>query len=344
MIRKYLFTWLVIFFLGFSWGCDRNKKVDVSVDSSPVAATVGTEPITSEDLSLYVKQRLSGAPQSIDDKVLERYLQELVTARSLAQEARRQQLDKRYDIRREIEQLLAARLLEEKVINPVSQRQISDEEIATFYDEHKKEYSRPEQVRLGNIFLTAAKDGDSEARERRRSEAETILEKAINTAGKRNGFATLVRTHSDQHKLHPLGDTGFFDRQGGPLGLDQTLVDKAFSIKEKGVIHDRLVETRDGFHIVMLIGRRSPLKRNVEDVTAEIIQRIRRDEMAQRKKELITSVRHGTEVKINEKEMRALAVELQKVQKVENAGRTQLASQTNRDSSMPPILQERGKE
>jgi len=341
--KRIIFVGL-IFTLTVAGGCDSGRKKEAAVDSGPAAAAVGGESISVEALNAYIEQRLSGVSGTIDEAFVQRCLQELVTTRSLAREARRQELDRQPAVRREIDQLLAGRLLHEKVIGPVSRRQITDEEIASYYKEHIHAYSRPEQIRLGDIFIAAAENEDLELRKAKREEAEAILREASAVAGERNGFSALVREHSSKHPLYRLGDTGFFDRQGDPQGLDPSFVDAAFSISDKGAVFDRVIETKDGFHIVMLVSRRSAVEQELEAVAAEIRQKIRREETNRKKQEFIASITARTKVKIHEEELQALAAELHKKGQAGNAQPTQLTAHANKKGISPPMIREGGKE
>lgn len=344
-MRKYFTTgWLIILLAIFCGGCDGQKKGDQKAEAGPVAATVGDEPISTDDLRLYVENRRSRSGAGMDEKMLERYLQEIITTRSLSLEARRQKLDRLPAVRHQIDQLLAAKLLEKEVMEPVAGREISREEITAFYEKHRDEFSRPEQVRLGDIFIAAAKDGDPALRQEKKQEAEKVLQEAIDNAGTRNGFAALVRSRSDHHPLYSLGDTGFFDREGKPLGLDPAMVQAAFSFEQKGRVLDQLVETVRGFHIVMLVSRRSAMERKIDDLENEIRQRIKRDELNSKRKAFIARVTEDVSTKIHNSQIQLLVNTYQKEEKGRTESERKIVVQHGSRENTPPSLQKSGKE
>jgi hypothetical protein len=104
------------------------------------------------------------------------------------------------------------------------------------------------------------------------------------------------------------------------------------------------VETGDGFHIVMLVGRRAASERSLEEAAAEIEQRIRRETLARKKKEFITRVTDNTEVKIDRDELQRLTVELQKARQAGAAERSAVTARINGNAHAPPMIGDSGTE
>ncbi len=101
--------------------------------------------------------------------------------------------------------------------------------------------------------------------------------KAQSLTRERFGFSQLIRDYSDKHSKYRLGDTGFFSRSGGPVGLPGGLVEAGFLLSDIGKVADHLVQTDNGFHIIKLVARRAPFSRDFASVSKEIEQRIRKE-------------------------------------------------------------------
>jgi peptidyl-prolyl cis-trans isomerase C len=222
--------------LGFS-GCGEDKQEkappkekEAEAPVSKIVATVGEAKIGVEELKAFLASRPLRPDQAGLKEMVKERLGELITAEVLYQEALRLKLDRKPEIQRKIRQILSQELLEEQVQKPVRAKTFSEEELKRYFDEHMGEYSRPEQVRLADIFIAVPEGATPEKRKAKRERAEEVLAKALEAKDKRFGFAELVRKYSDKHPRFRLGDTGFFDREGKPVGLDPALAAAAFTL------------------------------------------------------------------------------------------------------------------
>lgn len=285
-------------------GCDRLPFFKKSPEErKDTVAMVEKESILSNDLWWYLDSRSSGGMPIVDESGIEARLKEMVTAKLLAQEARKQQLVDDPSVKYAIDQMLGLRLLDQQVVQPTMTREISDQEIEDYFKSHEAEYLRPAQIRLADIFIALAADDFPGQRLEKKNKAKKVLAEAIKNQGERFGFSKLVKEYSDPHPSYPIGDTGYFDFQGKPLDLDLDLVNPAFTLEEKGKIHDQLVETSEGFHVIMLVGRREAMKTDLEKVRPQIEQRIRREEIKTKREQLIKSLADGSSVKVIENEL-----------------------------------------
>ena len=271
-----------------------------------VVARVGGGTINSTELESYLDSRPPATGLAADEW-LRRRLDELVLAEALYREALRLGVDRSPEAARAIRQIVVQFLLEEQIEKPVRARPIAEEELRAFYDNRLAEYDRPEQVRLAEIFFAANAGGDPAARELKRTQAATVLELVRGQQDKRFGFGELVLEHSGTPEGHPRGDTGFFDRAGRPVGIDPALAAAAFGIVKIGQVHDGVVETPAGFHIVMLVGRRDAERREFEKFRGEIETRIRREDRERAQKSFFERVRAESAVAVDEAVFGAIA-------------------------------------
>jgi peptidyl-prolyl cis-trans isomerase C len=97
------------------------------------------------------------------------------------------------------------------------------------------------------------------------------------------------------------------DHQGQPGNVEPALVKAGFQLERPGQLLDRVVVTERGFHVIRLIGRKPARTRPLEKVQEEIRERIRRQEIAQRKKTFIADLRDRATVVLQKEQLAALA-------------------------------------
>jgi len=305
---------LVMVFCAF--GCSRGDKEGKVKASAPgkkegqFVVRVGHKGITAEEVR---KQLLSGHAKRIG-KVSKRAararLKDMITSEALYQEAIDLGMDKDPEVVHKMRQIIIHKLLEEKVTKPVENWTITDNELRRYYEAHKSLYYRPEQVRVADILISVPKDAGQEQVEEKRRLAEDVLKKAVERKNTRLVFSKLIRKYSDSPRKYSRGDTGFFDRKGKPLGIDKALVEAAFNLKRHGEIAEKVIEAEDGFHVIMLVGRRPEIKRELMELAPMLKRRMKREELKKRRKAFIKEVREKRNIEINEEMFAQLISEL----------------------------------
>ncbi|MFC1761475.1 peptidylprolyl isomerase [Planctomycetota bacterium] len=272
--------------------------------------TVGDEAITADMLQAYLALR--PLPDSGDATTnLHERVDELLLNEALYQEALRRKLDTDPQIRMRMQQFLTQALLEQEVEGPLREKPVTEEQIRTYYEEHRTQFSRPEQVRLGEIFLAAA---DQSQREAQRALAQEVLTEALTRQNEARGFSELIKEYSDPPPNRRLGDTGYFDRAGQPMGLPQSVVEVGFGMTENGVVYDKVIKSEQGFHIVKLINRRAAKEQPWDEVRL-LIERAIRDERLQAARErFFAEIRSKTQMTVDEAALEKLAQTLGKQQ------------------------------
>jgi peptidyl-prolyl cis-trans isomerase SurA len=145
---------------------------------------------------------------------------------------------------------------------------ISREEVKKYYDEHQKDFHRPEQVFLREIFVST--EGKSE-------EELPALEKKANDLVERvkrgEDFGELARRFSDGSTAAQGGELGVFER--GQLARE--LEDLVFKMN-RGQMTE-VIRTRTGFLVLRVEQRYEPGLQPLEKVEAEIQNRIYSERM-----------------------------------------------------------------
>jgi peptidyl-prolyl cis-trans isomerase C len=105
-----------------------------------------------------------------------------------------------------------------------------------------------QQVRAQHIlFLT--QNVDAQAEDSIRQVAEAVLDSAKSGTD----FAALAQRHSEDGSAERGGDLGYFSRGQMVPPFEEA----AFSLADSGAVYPELVETRFGYHIIRLTGKRT---------------------------------------------------------------------------------------
>jgi peptidyl-prolyl cis-trans isomerase C len=279
-------------------------------DDSPVVARVGGGAVTVADLKSYLSDKSNANLQRVSKEQWEQSLDARVLEEVLYQEALRLELDQNPEMRRNIRQMLTSRLMDDYMKREVWSKEVDEAELQAYYDEHWSEFNRPEQLRIADIFIAVPENVTNTKTAELREKAETVLNRAIEQKTKRFGFGALVQEYSDAPENYRKGDTGFFDDRGHPAGLDKALVDAAFALERVGSMSEDVIETSDGFHIIMLTGKRSGVNILLENVRQKLTQRIRREKAAQARKAFIEGLKEKAHIEVDDKVLAGLLAEL----------------------------------
>lgn len=183
-------------------------------------------------------------------------------------------------------------LLTQKVIGQeVGERMnISADEVKQYYEAHKQDFVRPEQVDLGEIFLST--DGKSpEEIVAVRSKAEDLHNRVM----KGEDFVELAKRYSDGSTAKDGGDLGLFGRGQLAPQLETAVFDK-----ERNHVTD-VIQTKTGFEILKVLNHYDAGLQPLDKVENEISNKLYtqrmepalRDYLAQLREESYVTVKPG---------------------------------------------------
>jgi peptidyl-prolyl cis-trans isomerase SurA len=156
-------------------------------------------------------------------------------------------------------------LLTQKVIGAeVGQKiHIANEDIAKYYEEHKAEFVRPEQVALREIFVSTEGKKEPEIAEARKK-AQGLLERVNNG----EDFGELAKRFSDSSTAKQGGYLGLFKR--GELAKE--LEDKTFALKKNAMTE--VIQTKQGFLLLQVMEHYPEGEQPLAKVEGEIHERL----------------------------------------------------------------------
>jgi peptidyl-prolyl cis-trans isomerase SurA len=155
------------------------------------------------------------------------------------------------------DQLVRTRLIRREIRAKIS---VSEEEIGSYYQQHRNDYEGKEAVRIRQILLTFPKNIDGTAKAKLRAEMATIHKRLKDG----DAFEVLALNHSKELAAAAGGDLGFIEK-----GMILPIVENiAFNLKV-GQTSD-IIESTIGFHIIKVIDKRGAGLKPLADVQAEI--------------------------------------------------------------------------
>ena len=187
-----------------------------------------------------------------DNRMSEEVLTRVLLERGMTQE----------EYRRDIEdQIRLSKLVQREIRSKVT---ATDEEVTAWFNEHRKEWFRPEKIRIRHLLIPlppAATAGEVEAA---RARANALLELVKNGSD----FAALVRAETP-------GSAADADLVSGEMARGEffpALEAVAFSLPVGGVSEP--VQSPAGFHLVQVAEKTPAFEPKLEDVRASIEQKI----------------------------------------------------------------------
>lgn len=149
------------------------------------------------------------------------------------------------DLRDRLRNSLAVRNL----MNSVTAATVSDAEIDAYFREHRKDFERPEQVRVKHILL----------------DSQQMAEFVLGKLQRGTPFEELARQYSnDPGSREQGGDLGFVSH--GQLVPE--FEEAAFALKPKAV--SNIVRTQYGYHLILLVERRPPQPASLAQARSQI--------------------------------------------------------------------------
>jgi len=334
---------VVVFVVLLAFGCSKKEEGEKTAakmepEKVQVVARVGGRAITAEDLGRYLSERPISRGSRATKEGLQERLDGLVLEEVLYQEALRLGLDKDPEVRSRIRQMLNQKLIDEQVHQKAWNREITEAEVEEYYNRHWNEFNRSAQVRLADIFVAVPANATNKERAKLRKKADTVLSEALAAKGRRTGFGALVGKYSDKHEKYPKGDTGFFDMEGKPVGVDKAFAEAAFKLERVGSMAEHVIETPEGFHVVMLVGKRSAIHTPLDRVQSQLKQRIRREAVASARNAYLQSLKKKAAIEIDTQVMAEILEKLNKPASTRQASYTgKKPSLSGRGTAPPPF-------
>jgi len=281
---------------------------------SRIVATVDGDPITTREFEAYV-EKLGRPPQPdaflletlITEKLIQKeaaakgvvvneadvdgYLAEVKARNGFDDDTFEQALGQQgltvETYRQNVQdELLRAQLINQEIRSHVN---VSPEEIRRYYEAHRENYRTGGGRTVLDIFFAIPSGAGEEETARIRARAEEVRSQARS----RRAFRKLAEEHSEGPGADQGGLLGTFEKGEMTDALDSVV----FSL-DRGKVSD-VIETPDGFHLLLVEEDVQPTYRPVEEVEDEIRERLYDEALAARYRDWLVKdlrKRHHVEV------------------------------------------------
>lgn len=277
----------------FTWSCAKTKTSKaLEAPGEPTVARVDGTPISARDLRVGLGLEPKGSPgrySSLEAK--KELLSAAVRFEVMVKEAERRGLDKDPEVILATKHAMIDKLLKQERITHYHPDRLTDAEIQRYYDEHQRDFNRPEQIRLRHILVK-----DRRTAERVAAQAKALPPRDL------KAFAELVEEHSeDEATKEGAGDMGGVDRHSN---LPKPLLDAAFALPEGGVAGP--FATPAGFEIIKSDGKASGVYYPLAAIRNEIRGRLASLAMASEMQSWLDKVPQGHDVRLYEDDLRKI--------------------------------------
>ena len=278
--------------LTLTFGCHHRSPGDGTV----VLARVGDTAITAHDLEAQVAffghSKYLMDHYSKPEKKRE-ILNGLIQAEALYQEACRLGYDRDPTVKRDV----VSRMMQKEVDARLNGQNASDADLEKYYQDHLKDFVRPEQVRFSQIVV---KD--------RNKALKVAAEAKALPRGNAGALKEFVSKNSEDEATRARGgDTGLVDRNAP--GLPKAVLDAAFALAQIPDVSEP-IRTESGYTIVVLTQRQTASSRSLAEAKSDIQSRLTYEGRQQKRNDLIADIRARAKIQIDEAQLEKLTLPL----------------------------------
>ncbi|MET0405277.1 MAG: peptidylprolyl isomerase, partial [Cystobacter sp.] len=223
----------------------------------------GGETLTAEEVSREAARLPPVLREQFESPAGRReFARSLIDKRLLVLEARRRKLAEDPELRRQVREL-EERLVVQALLaqEEAAAGKPSEPELRAWFNAHRQELLRPEQVRVGRVLVSVGAKASEVERGQARRKAEALA------ARLRRGeaLAQVAKEGEGPERTHG-GELGLMARGGGG---EAALEQAAFALARPGAVSP-VVAVREGFAVLQLLERKPPRVPVFEEVAAEV--------------------------------------------------------------------------
>jgi peptidyl-prolyl cis-trans isomerase C len=240
-----------------------------------VLAEVGDRSITATDMKAEADRRIK-ARQAVPEKSA--LLSEMVNHAAMLQRARAAGLEQDPEVRRRLETVLLAELIERELTPRMEAVGVSPEEIKAEYDRELGRYTHPEQARFALLHLEVGEKASEAKRAEQRTRMEEARRKALEqpadtgrTRGVRAFGSLSVEYSDDPLTRYRGGDVGWLQR-GQPVRYPTEVIEAGWALPVGTV--SEIVEAPDGLYVVLKTDARPSTVTPLESVSGALRQQL----------------------------------------------------------------------
>lgn len=271
----------------------KDKEKGVSEDRLPDIRKKALEDLINREL-LYqesIKQKVSIDSDLVDKQFElikkmysdEKLFSDKLSFMHLSESEMKSQIEKNLSVRRFINDTLTRGIL------------VLEEESRDFYKKNMKKFRQAEKIRASHILIKASPDLPEPEKAKARQKIETIRKRI------RNGekFADLAKKFSEGPAGDAGGELGYIERKK----MAKPFSDAAFSLKEGET--SNVIETRLGFHLIQVLGKKPEKDSTYEEAKKEIDRLLAQKKLNENIKSCLEKLKQDARIEIIEEEKKA---------------------------------------
>ncbi len=261
--------WIVFLMTFYFVSCQTGVNTNKTSRSEPIAK-IGDVKISVDDFQNRINRQNPFLRARYSDKEkLKEYLNSLVRQEVLFLEAKRLGFDKDPDVLDRMKSDTISKMIAKEFDEKKKQELISEEDIKKYYEQNITDYNKPEAVYVRTLFVKAPES--SKERSAKKREAEKYLKDIISHKDDDTYFFNLVKAKSDDEELRARGgELAYLSREELTKKYGREFADAAFSLASINDIYSKPVETKDGFYLIKLRGKRLAINRSLDEVKETI--------------------------------------------------------------------------
>lgn len=236
-----------------------------------VLARVGDQVITVDDFEAEVQYRVANR-QPIPERLA--LLEQMVTRLTLVQQAKADGLENATDVRRNFEDMLIARLQENKLEPQLVAVKVSPDEIKAAYVRDAARFTQPAKVHLAIIFLAADAKWSTNRLAEMAARARQARQQARALPASEKGFGSVAADFSaDQITRYRGGDAGWFTTNLFAARWPSAVLTAGLALASDGDVSE-IIQAADGFYLAKRMDARPSVVQPLEQVQGGIERRL----------------------------------------------------------------------
>lgn len=271
-------------------------------DDDTIFATVGDQEITVAEFKNEMAVRGGGLPGQFAAVEQRQFLlDEIIRYRATVAKARAEGYDQDPQVIAIYERAMVARYQKDRLQAPSERPEVTDEEVAAYYAEHRSDYDRPERYRPAIVFFKSNALATEEKQQELLNRVQQALEEAQALDPAINHFGSVARRYSDDRASRYIGGTiGWLVKHPNrQYKWEVPVVEAVFSLTEPGQFAP-VVETEKGYYLIRLVDREAAEPRPFDQVKNGIRHQLIRSRGQQLNQAFEADVLAGINVEVNQ--------------------------------------------
>jgi peptidyl-prolyl cis-trans isomerase C len=286
-------------------GC--RKGAEEKAATAKPLARIGSSVISTEEFSRELERKARQFPGRYDGEGGKRQLlEEMIQFESLWQKAQAEGLDRNPEMEQRFRRMVVGRY--EELHAPAEEKTPwpKPEEAEAHYQEHAAEFSRSERLRVALIRQGISSKATPEKQQEAVQRWATLRDRALAEAAAQPTFGKLAQEVSeDTATRYSGGDQGWITREQAAARWPAELAGAVFALKQPGDVSP-VIRTKDGLHLVKLIGREASVTTPFEQVRDRIAWKLRGERLRLAREEFYKRQKDGLNISVDEEALKSV--------------------------------------